>query len=358
MSIPRIGLMMIVRNEAAVLPRLAESVAGQIDHWTLVRQLFDAVPGELIEDEWRGFAGSRNVALDAAEPHSDWLLTLDADETLHGDLRSSPFSHAADAIGAEQRWGTLRYWLPRLVRSGIGWRWWARAHEYLQLSGGVGNVTQTEVFWVEHHADGGNRADKFERELALLRQDWDEQPGDARTAFNLARTYDALGQHEESIEWFRRRLDLGGWVEESYFARYSLGLTLLKAGKHDEACGVLWHAWGERPWRAEPLVVLAEHYRTRELWELSWHAVSLAFEHAGALPDGTSDSDTPELLFVDATARAWRAAYEGSICAWYVGEHDRGRRLGEYVLGVADLPAEIRQAVEANRAFYEDGVTG
>jgi glycosyltransferase involved in cell wall biosynthesis len=87
----RIGLMMIVRNETAVLPRLAASVSGQIDRWTivdtgstdgtqaLVRELFAAIPGELIEDEWRGFAASRNVALEAAEPHSDWLLTLDAD---------------------------------------------------------------------------------------------------------------------------------------------------------------------------------------------------------------------------------------------------------------------------------------
>jgi tetratricopeptide (TPR) repeat protein len=96
------------------------------------------------------------------------------------------------------------------VSCGVGWRWWARAPEYLQLSSGVGNVTQTRAFWVEHHAGGGNRGDKFERELALLQQDWDEQPGDARTAFNLGRAYDALGRREEAIEWFRQRLDLGG----------------------------------------------------------------------------------------------------------------------------------------------------
>jgi hypothetical protein len=357
--------MMIVRNEAAVLPRLAASVAGQIDYWTIVdtgstdgtpeiaREVFAATPGELIEDEWRGFGPSRNVALEAAMPHTDWLLSLDADETLHGDLRGSPFAEANDGIAAEQRVGWLRYWLPRLVRSQAGWRWWGRAHEYLQLTSGTGSVLPTEAFWVEHHADGGNREGKFERELALLRQDWDDQPGDPRTAFNLARTYEGLERWDDAVEWFRQRLELGGWDEESFYARLSLGALLLREGKEDEGCGVLWRAWGERPWRAEPLVALAERYRSGEAWELAWEAVSLAFAHCGALPDGTTERTTPDVLFVDHAAVQWQAAYEGSISAWYVGEHDRGKELSEFLLNRSDVPPEVKKAVEANRSFYD-----
>jgi hypothetical protein len=89
---------MIARNDAGTLPRLAATMEGRIDRWTIVdtgstdatpqvaRAAFGDLPGELIQDQWRGFGPSRYVALQAAERHSDWLLNLDADETIHGDL--------------------------------------------------------------------------------------------------------------------------------------------------------------------------------------------------------------------------------------------------------------------------------
>ena len=58
---------MIVRNESKTLPRLAATLRGQIDHWTIVdtgstddtvqvaRHVFDFAPGQVIEDIWRGF---------------------------------------------------------------------------------------------------------------------------------------------------------------------------------------------------------------------------------------------------------------------------------------------------------------
>lgn len=61
------------------------------------------------------------------------------------------------------------------------------------------------------------------------------------------------------MAWYRRRLELGGWDEELFYARFRRGACLLRAGQPDEACGALWRAWGERPWRAEPLAELAEH---------------------------------------------------------------------------------------------------
>ena len=89
---------MIVKDEERTLPRLEASLDGQLDHWTivdtgssdgtvaLVEELFSGIPGQLIRDEWRGYGPSRNVALEAGRPDSDWLLTLDAEDTLHGEL--------------------------------------------------------------------------------------------------------------------------------------------------------------------------------------------------------------------------------------------------------------------------------
>ena len=362
---PTVGLAMIVRNESATLPRLAETLAGQIDHWTIVdtgstdstvqvaAEAFSFAPGHVIEDKWRGFGPSRNVAFAAAEPHTDWLLTLDADDTFHGAIARDELTDV-DALHAEYRFASLHYWVPRLVRAGQGWQWHGRAHEYLAAPEGAGRARRSHAFWVEHHADGGNRRDKFEREVNLLLEDWAEHPDDPRTAFYLGRSYDDAGADGDAITWYRRRLALPGWDEEDFYTRFRLGACLVRAGHSEEGCGQLWRAWGQRPWRAEPLVVLAEHYRGLGLWPLAWQACQLAFSHTGARPDG-GPVGTVDALFVDAGAVQWRMAYEASIASWYVGELERGRRLSMYLLAHPELPGPERAAVEANRRFYQPG---
>ena len=89
---------MIVKNEARTLPRLAASLDGQLDNWTIVdtgstdltvqiaEEVVAGVEGELIHDEWRGYGPSRNVAPFQAREHSDLILTVDADDTFHGEM--------------------------------------------------------------------------------------------------------------------------------------------------------------------------------------------------------------------------------------------------------------------------------
>jgi tetratricopeptide (TPR) repeat protein len=358
-----VGLVMIVKNEEQTLPRLAASLRGQLDRWTivdtgstdrtvkLIPEVFSPVPGQLIEDAFRGYGPSRNVALEAARGHTDWLLTLDADETVEGAVRPALDAHSVDALEAELHYAPLRYWRPFLLASSADWHWEGRAHEYLTLGDTRPRLSRTTSFRVVHHADGGNRDDKLERELALLLADLEDKPEDPRTVFYLARTYEDLGRFEEAARAYRRRVGLIGWDEEAWYARWRLGCCLLAMARHDEAVGVLFQAWGERPWRAEPLWSLAEHHRSTGQWRLAWEAGMLARRHTAARPDGSGPSPHAERLFVHEDVYGWRMAYERSISAFYVGERSVGRRLCDYLLGV-QLPPEIRSSVEQNRRFY------
>lgn len=358
-----VGLVMIVKDEERTLPRLAASLDGQLDHWTivdtgssdgtvaLVEELFSGIPGQLIRDEWRGYGPSRNVALEAARPHSDWLLTLDADDTFHGELeRDIPAD--SDGVEAEYHVEPLRYWVPRLVRAEADWRWHGRAHEYLACAAGPGNLFRTHRFYVTHHADGGNRGTKLERELDLLLADHREQPDDPRTLFYLARTYEDMGETARAATWYRKRVHSGGWEEETWYAMWRLGICLVAIGKADEGCGVLWCAWGRRPWRAEPLWTLAEHYRVTSQWRLCFEACRLARQFCGVGDEEPGAGYGGDRLFVHADVYQWRIAYEESICAYYLHEHDRGRALIAELLARDDLPPAIRQSVEDNLRFY------
>ncbi|HVX22464.1 MAG TPA: glycosyltransferase [Acidimicrobiales bacterium] len=378
-----VGLAMIVKNEAANLPRLAATLDGQLDHWTIVdtgstdatvsvaAEVFGGVPGEVIEDEWRGYGPSRNVALAAASPHTDWVLTLDADDTLEGSLeRAAPAG--TTVVEAAYEVPPLSFWVPRLVRSSEPWQWYGRAHEYLALSDGQPVPYRSAAFRVVHHGDGGNRGTKLQRELGLLQADHRDDPANPRTVFYLARTYEDAGEPARAATWYRKRLDLAGWDEETWYARWRLGVCLLASGRTDEGCGVLWSAWGSRPWRAEPLWSLAEHYRLGAQWHLAFEACHLARRHCGVgaatgggtagggddAEDSAAGGPAPERyggdrLFVHTDVYDWRMAYEESICTYYVGDRERGGALVAELLGRGDLPPAIVASLEGNRRFYD-----
>jgi glycosyl transferase family 2 len=342
-----VGLTMIVKNEAKTLPRLAASLRDQIDFWTIsdtgstddtiavAREVFDGVPGQLVQDEWRGFGPCRTHALLVAQDHTDWVMWADADETMVGTI---DFDLYANCIETLEHFDNLRYWMPRMVK-GPGWEWKGRAHEYLVHP--APRRVMSHSFHFIHHADGGSRGDKTQRDLALLQEDWEEHH-DARTAFYLARTYQDVGAWNDAVGWYRTRLTMPGWQEETFYALYSLGRCLLAVGAADEGCGALWASWGLCDSRGDPLVILAEHYRSTDQWRLAWHTATLARDcHDFSYPG----------LFMD-TNMKWRIPYEISIAAWYTGHQDEGRAAQEALALHSDIPEPYLSSVASNLAFY------
>lgn len=360
---------MIVKNEERTLPRLASTLRGQIDYWTivdtgstdstleLVRDLFADIPGQLIETPWRGYGPSRQVSFEAARSHTDWLFLIDADETVQGDIRLALDVSDIEAIEAETTYDIITYWGERLIVANAPWHFNGRAHEWLTLDEGEPRKTKTLAFHITHHYDGGNRGDKLERELGLLEEDYQEQPNNSRTVFYLARTHEDMGHYDRAAELYRERLELPGWDEETWYAHWRLGLSLVNGGRREEGVGTLLAAWGERPWRAEPLWSLMEHFRLQSQWRISWEMGRLAVLHTAVRPDGRGPSPATDRLFVHEDVYRWQLAYERSICAWYVGEISTGRRLTDYLLH-QNLPESIRESVEGNSRFYIPGEHG
>jgi len=311
------------------------------------------VSGQIVSTDWRGYGPSRNVSLQLARPHTDWLLLLDADHTITGTIDRDSLGEELDCVDAQEHYLDLRLWRPFLIRSEAAWEWHGRAHEYLSMGDVVTRSRQMSSFTVLHHADGGNRPDKLDRERLLLEQDFAEKPNDSRTVFYLARTHDDMGHAGQAADFYRLRLQLGGWAEESWYARWRLGVCQLATGSVDQACGTLWRAWGERPWRAEPLGTLAKHYREQQLWWLCWEVCELAGQHTDVRPTGQGPApESTDRLFIHTDFYTWRVAFEQSICAYYVDQIDRGRSLCRYLLAREDLPPAERKSVQDNQRFY------
>lgn len=121
-----ITLVMIVRNESAVIERCLASVRPLLSRWLIVdtgstddtiekiEHALSDIPGKVHQREWVNFGHNRTEALALARGVGSHLLLIDADMTLriegeipHLSAGAYELRHDADPA----------YWNPRLLRS-------------------------------------------------------------------------------------------------------------------------------------------------------------------------------------------------------------------------------------------------
>ncbi len=318
---PTVCACLIVRNEETTLPRLAASLTGLVDYWVVVdtgssdrtrdavQRGFRDVPGELHDRPWVNFGHNRSELMSLAQDKADWLLLLDADMIVEGQLRTEELDPAVDSYLLEHA-GDPSYWIPRLVRGDRSWHFVGVTHEYLATADGAPHARlKLAGLTIRHFADGGSRADKYERDRALLEAEVAKNPGDARSWFYLGRTYSDCGLPELAAEAFRRRVELGGWAEETYYAQFEIGNARYRSGDIDGAVMAWLSAWQLRPERLEALHAVVRQFRIQGLYQA---AMALAEPVLHARPPAD------DILFVQSGIWDFELPLEHSICAYYV----------------------------------------
>ena len=347
MTQPEITLVMIVRNESRVIERCLESVRPLLSGWVIVdtgstddtiekiqRSLSD-IPGELHRREWVDFGHNRNEALTLARGIGTHLLLIDADMTVCAE---SPLPQlTADAYELRHD-ADPAYWIPRLLRSDYEWFFVGRTHEFLSCKQTFSRERLPQLV-IDDHADGGSRADKFERDKVLLEQSIEEDPSNQRSWFYLALTLRDLGETDAAIAAFRQRVALGGWDQEVFYSLYQIGL-LLRTQDHNSAIIQLLAAWNFRPTRAEPLLELARMHR-----QLGQYALCELYASTGlALPPSTDSA------FVHPETHDWALKFELAIAWFHLGRVEEALALNDQLL-LDGVPREMVPWVQHNRAW-------
>lgn len=358
---PLLTLCMIVKNEASGIARTLHSVRPHVDRWLivdtgstdgtqdLVRSLLADVPGALHEHPFVDYATTRNLAMDLAGTDTTYLLWLDAEDELigGGSLRAALEAAAAHPGGPDayyiRKKLAVDFDAVCLVRTAARWRYRGVVHEVLMGPNGeichdrlAGPVIRHERAPVSEER---SRA-RWARDAELLGRAIAQDPGDARATFYLAQTLNWLGRSEEAIAMYERRIALGGWVEEVYYAKFMIAQVSERLGR----------AWGEvqqryldafaaAPHRAEPLCAIADHHIRTQAFTVAYLFARRAYE----LPYPEQDR-----LFVDEAAYAWRAADLMATSAYYAGDFAAGERAARQALTARPDDARL----QANLAFY------
>jgi glycosyltransferase involved in cell wall biosynthesis len=319
----KLCLNMIVKNESKIIERLITSVLSIIDCYCIcdtgstddtvnkIRKYMELhnKPGEVYSEPFKNFGYNRSHALERSSKWGEYALLLDADMRLQIGSFKPEMLGGHDGYSIIQCAGSMEYYNLRIARTGIGITCVGPTHEYYSFPNGK---TQTklgkEILYIQDIGDGGCKSDKFERDIRLLTQGLVEEPENHRYVFYLANSYRDLGRYEEAIKYYKKRVDMGGWIEEVFYAAYECGSMYAKLGNMAEAVYWWMEAYNRHPKRSESLYEITKYYR-----EIGKQATAQIFCTLGlSIPYPKDD-----VLFIKTPVYNYLFMYEQSILSYY-----------------------------------------
>jgi glycosyltransferase involved in cell wall biosynthesis len=366
-SLNTLCLNMIVRNESRIILRLLESVVHVVDSYcicdtgstdntvALIEQFFASrlppIPGKIVHEPFRDFGYNRTFALNACidVPNADFILLLDADMVLQTttDIVKWKRELCKDAYYLFQGSANFYYKNVRIVRNRCGISYWGVTHEFVKTpEGATYEQIPKSAMFINDIGDGGAKADKYDRDVRLLLKGLEDHPNNDRYTFYLANSYRDGGHPEKAIEYYQKRVELGGWYEEVWFSYYCMGKCYKQLGDMAHAIEAWMNAYQFYPKRLENLYEIASHYRYIGKNELSYMFCNIALHHL-------KNNPPQDYLFMHKDVYAYKLEYEMTVIGYYcnLDGHDLGK-MSMKVLAQPFVEDHITRNVLSNYKFY------
>lgn len=365
---------MIVKNESAIIKRLIDSVLPIIDSYCIcdtgstdktpeiIESYFKlkGIPGKVVYEPFRDFGYNRSKALEHCSglDTADYLLLMDADMVLKipDNFDVSAFKQrvtSADAHYMLQGTDSFYYKNIRLVRNKPGISYWGVTHEYMKLPNrtNYGFFNKGDIF-IWDVGDGGSKVDKFERDIRLLKKGLEDIPNNDRYTFYLANSLRDAGKTDEAIEAYKKRISLGGWIEEQWYSHYSLGKIYKQLNRMDKAVFHWLEAYSYNPSRIENLYEIVNYYRINGKNELAYMFYKIAREKRSEIKNW-------DFLFLEKDIYDFKLDYELSILGYYINTHKYDLvQCSMYLLNYPIMEPKIYKNILSNYKFYVPKIEG
>ena len=306
-------LVMIMKNESAIIRRCLESVRGIVDYIVIsdtgstddsVRIVEEylvefGIGGRVYRNDWKNFGYNRTLSVRNAQEwvgsqpkidsNTNYFLTIDCDMKIQvGEGFQKENLGVADAWMVLQKNNVINYYNLRIFRGSIPYNCRGVTHEYWEADSKlygerigktdwkVDSRTHGDTLVIDDVGDGGSKGDKFSRDISLLGGALGEPDKNGivdetcietnetlrvRYSFYLAQSYGDSGNLDEAIKWYKKRIEGKMWVEEIYISLLRLGDIYQKKGDILQAIRDWKRAYEVLPVRAESLLRIIQHHR-------------------------------------------------------------------------------------------------
>jgi glycosyltransferase involved in cell wall biosynthesis len=379
----KLALSMIVKNENVEhFYECLDSISPHIDYWVIcdngstdgtqeyIKNYFKekGIPGELHEVEWVNFGHNRTEALTLCDGKADYIVMIDADDKVVGDLKI-PDKLDLDGYAFRIKRGDFTWWRNQVFKSGIGWSYIGAVHEYAACQSKMegGSFTSGRIegnYYVDARTLGTERnknADgtdvtaeqKYSRDAELLEKEIVKEPDNTRYHFYLAQSYFDSKQFEKAEQAYAHRASMGGWREEVFYSIFRTGICKMMLGKPwPDAQDTFLQAWNIKPDRAEPLYHLSRVHRDNGNNHLAYLFAKSALEIP--YPEG-------DILFINDDMYKWMVLDEYASTAFYVGDFEKGYKACETLIRMVDngeISKEHRERFVTNLEHYKSSLQG
>ena len=151
---------------------------------------------------------------------------------------------------------------------------------------------------------------------------------------------------ELAIRWYRKRVELGGWVEEVWvFAVPDRRDQAATRRSLAEVLEAYLEAHRAKPDRAGPLYKVGVHYQALQHYTLAY----IFFAQAMRIPYPSQD-----VLFIEQAIYRYLLPLEYAISAYYCGDDVAALETNNRLLLDPELPPDVVFRAEENRAFSLD----
>lgn len=277
---PTLALCMIVKNEEKVISRCLNSVKHLIDYWLIIDtgstdltkkiicEELKTIPGELHDSKFVNFAHNRTEYMKKIKGITDYCIVLDADEVLvdNGFNKSQLFLDCYN-VGYL---GNSDYYYPIIFNTSLDWRYEYVVHEVPECDS-EHSKTNIDTLKIIHKHDGGTVHEKYNRDIRLIHEQLkflpNGSPQISRYTFYLANSYWDIRDYGLALQWYTKRIDIGGWDQEVYISAIRAGMCSKKLS-HDlrffEEYMML--AISKLPLRHEAYYYLGCHFNDQKLY--------------------------------------------------------------------------------------------
>ena len=295
MAVPIVGLVMIVKNEEAVIERALRSIIPFITTYVIVdtgstdktREICASVlsdmSGLLVDRPWTNFGANRTEALAMCDGRMDWAIMLDADDTLNGTLPPPElWTHSKlDGLIVTIHHESIRHMRVQVFHTKRGWRYKGVVHETPICASPANNAAgptlghlPPETYMITRCEGARSRdPEKYSKDALLLEAELAATPrlettsqDRTRTLFYLAKSYRDANCREAAMSIYRLYLTevaagTGTHVDtqECYIALVNL-IRLVES--EQEQFAFTWQALEMCPTRLEAPYTLLHRWRT------------------------------------------------------------------------------------------------
>ena len=347
-------LNMIVKNEKDVITRCLQSVLPFIDTWVIVdtgstdgtqeiiKNFFKqhGIKGELFEKPWVDFSYNRNEALELAKDKADYLLFMDADDTLKSAQNFKLPPLTSDFYIILSVTSTGEHWSPRFIKTTLDWFWEGIIHEQLSCKT---PVQGTPLFNIQYiYTQEGSRSkdpNTWKKDEELLLKSIQNNPEDPRNYFYLARTYMNENKLNTALTYFNKRIALQGNPEELFAAKLFIAKiqSILKFDPNIVKKS-FFDTYLCRPHRWEPLYYLTTLLRQEGNHQKGYEISSLALK----LPAISSD-----YYYLENWVYEFGLLFEFACCAVHTGHYEESLEACHKLLTCKSLPEALRKDTES-----------